>query len=203
MMNLVMCSSPAMLGRPSSPLNPSHASSSSSPLSSPTPLPSYNITRTVRLPLTSTSSRHATRYKRPGEAQRGLSNTSSQNDLFGGGGSTPLEGAMWRERFTRRAEERERRKQLRDDEIARRRSLTDPHPTPVRNQPLGDFMNQEESDQKAQADDEEVCSLSCAAFIALSPVDISTLDYNPTESSETCSPRIARAGDRRIRARIT
>ena len=55
-----------------------------------------------------------------------------------------MEGAMWRERFTRRIEERDRRKKARESDLARRRSLPE------------QMEEEEEADQRSQKDDEEV-----------------------------------------------
>lgn len=61
-------------------------------------------------------------------------------------GVTPVENAMWKKKFARRVQDRERRKRAREDDLTRRRSLV-----------VGDeAMDEEEADRQAQADDEEV-----------------------------------------------
>lgn len=140
-------SSSSMIGRPSSPLNP-HQPSSSSPLTSPTT--TYTPLRTPLLqPYTlstpSSSKTHRTRYARPVEAKRAATCRTGPNDLFSEG-TTPMEGAMWRGRFTRRMEEREQGKRVREIDLARRRSGSGAR----------EEVNEEEADRRARADDEEV-----------------------------------------------
>lgn len=151
---MTLLSSPQMLGRPSSPLNP-HTLSSSSPLTSPSPIyitPKSHTLHPFSVASSSSSKQRSTRYTRPVEAKRTSSYPTGPLDLFSEG-TTPMEGTMWRERFTRRIEERERRKRVREIDLARRRSL------PESTHRI-DGMNEEEADRRAQADDEEVGSPS-------------------------------------------
>jgi hypothetical protein len=135
-----MSSAPFTLGRPSSPLNPNPTTSSSPPpassstrfssgsggLSSPTPM----------------SHKAKTRYKRPDvQSKRYLQ--SAPAELFAEG-TTPTEGLMWRERFSRRMEDREKRRKSREAGIDKRRVVVE-----------------EEDEAKAREDDEEV---SCRPF---------------------------------------
>jgi hypothetical protein len=53
---------------------------------------------------------------------------------------------MWRERFSRRMEEMEKRKRIREADLARRRSVGRSEAE----------MDEEEADRRAQEDDEEV-----------------------------------------------
>jgi len=93
----------------------------------------------------------------------------SDTDLFFAEGTTPTEGAMWRERFHKRMEERERRKKAREAEINRRRSTGDVNAGTVKGRNGGggagviDNEDEEEADRRAQADDEEVSQLSTVA----------------------------------------
>jgi hypothetical protein len=114
--------------RASSPLNPHTSSSPPSTMSyfstgqsSPTP-PSQHS--------------HKTRYKRP-EVKKYTN--SAPAELFAEG-TTPTEAQMWRERFSRRVIDRERRKKGREAEVDRRRGP----------------IHIEEDEAKAQEDDEEV-----------------------------------------------
>lgn len=190
-------SSPQMLGRPSSPLNP-YAERSSSPVTSPTP-PYFQAKRSFSFSLYDTSgpssggttsslrgsnmARHSnqefhrtsgsgagpsssptsnltTRYQRPSTRRPGstghvnlTAREVSSPDLFAEG-TTPTEGAMWRERFSRRMEERERRRKARQVDLDRRRS-SDASPAM---DDLAGSEAEEEAERRAQADDEEVSS---------------------------------------------
>jgi hypothetical protein len=64
-----------------------------------------------------------------------------------------MEGAMWRERLSRRMEERERRRRAREEDLVRRRRSA--------GSSEGDeaSMDEEEADRRAQEDDEEVRGL--------------------------------------------
>lgn len=86
------------------------------------------------------SSQHKTRYKRP-EAKKYTN--SAPAELFAEG-TTPTEAQMWRERFSRRMIDRERRKKGREAEVDKRRGT----------------IHIEEDDAKAQEDDEEVRPVS-------------------------------------------
>lgn len=66
-------------------------------------------------------------------------------DLFSEG-TTPTEGAMWRERLARRMADRQRKKQRRDDALTRRRGMDD----------FDEPEDEDERERQAQADDEEV-----------------------------------------------
>ena len=153
---MLWSSSPAMLGRPSSPLNPlAHPPSSSSPLSSPTP-PSSNVASTSATLLRPGSSSQMyvangrrpsqpvfhTRYQRP-TGRRSQSASVSPQSPFGDG-TSPIESSMWKERLERRVAERAKRKEARDQLFDRRRGT---------GQELAD---EEEFDRQAEADDEEV-----------------------------------------------
>ena len=81
-------------------------------------------------------SQHKTRYKRP-EAKKYTN--SAPAELFAEG-TTPTEAQMWRERFSRRMIDRERRKKGREAEVDKRRGP----------------IHIEEDEAKAQEDDEEV-----------------------------------------------
>lgn len=128
-------------------------------------------------PLASTSSSFGSsglRYPRPSQTRRVPTSSSyasarkgKQVDLFGhngiygpsasmGGAAgaigdqvSPVEGAMWKERFDRRIKDRERRQRAREMDIGRRRGFD----------PTRDGISEEELDQQAQADDEEVSPL--------------------------------------------
>lgn len=95
---------------------------------------------------------------------------SDTADLFAEG-TTPTEGAMWRERFHKRMEERERRKRAREEAVdQRRRDASASAPAGgatdkglVLGQGRGlkganedEVVDDEEADRRAQADDEEV-----------------------------------------------
>ncbi|WVO16549.1 hypothetical protein L204_104228 [Cryptococcus depauperatus] len=143
----------------SSPLNPftqpvknhldtCHASSSS-PQTSPTPF-FRSIPGGAPPPLTKSQGRKqslSTRYERP--ARRISASASSpiagtSTDLFSEG-TTPLEGAMWRERFTRRMQERKRRREAKDRDLNKRRGIS-----------KQSSLDEEEAERKAQEDDEEI-----------------------------------------------
>lgn len=161
---------PQNYGRPSSPLNPH--SGSSSPLTSPTPTTSYGSMhhlypspqagpsrpprmthRPFSLPSPSSSSagssnsRYGKRPTAPSRQRSSLPPSNGQVDLFTEG-TSPVQGQMWRDRLSRRMEERERRKRAREGEIGRRRGQNGE----------GD-VDQEEADRRAQEDDEEVSCL--------------------------------------------
>jgi hypothetical protein len=147
-------SSPSMMGRPSSPLNP-HSSpqpGSSSPLTSPTPLFHQRPSVIPYLPLAfsitpnahASTSQHRTRYTR---RQSDPKRTPPPNaDLFAEG-TTPVEGAMWKEKFARRITDRERRKRAREQDLVKRRSGS---------APVEEEMNEDEAERRAEEDDEEV-----------------------------------------------
>ncbi|WRT64748.1 uncharacterized protein IL334_001682 [Kwoniella shivajii] len=155
--------------RSSSPLNPNSHVSSSSPLSSPTPsssasfssshtitrgyqafqLPSYRSSTSS--PNSSSPSSRQTRYTRPSKRSSTSlppSSSSTGNDLFSEG-TTPMEGLMWREKFTRRVEEREKRKINRNKELDKRRGME-------KRLNFDQQQEEEEFDRKAQEDDEEI-----------------------------------------------
>lgn len=92
-------------------------------------------------------STHKTRYKRP-ETKKYLH--SAPAELFAEG-TTPTEGQMWRERFTRRMVDRERRKKIREVEVDKRRGV----------------IHEEQDEAKILEDDEEVCQLSGVQEIKL------------------------------------
>ncbi|ORY30388.1 hypothetical protein BCR39DRAFT_529618 [Naematelia encephala] len=161
-MTTLLWSSPIMLGRSSSPLNPNARSDrSSSPLTSPTPFASSSrgrafpaLTQGLHDGSPTLKHRHSqpyeyrhrpipTRYTRPTAAKR---HSLPAGDLFTEG-TTPTEGAMWREKFSRRIEERERRKRAREDDLERRRSSGGRD---------DELMSEEEADRRAQEDDEEI-----------------------------------------------
>jgi hypothetical protein len=71
---------------------------------------------------------------------------SAPAELFAEG-TTPTEGLMWRERFSRRMEDREKRRKSREAEIDRRRVV----------------VEEEEDEAKAREDDEEVSYLFALA----------------------------------------
>lgn len=79
--------------------------------------------------------------------------------MFGEGkGTTPVESAMWKERFARRVQDRERRMRVRAQDLDRRRSID-----------TSDNMDDEdEAERAAQADDEEVSDLPIDGFECLS-----------------------------------
>ncbi|RSH92188.1 hypothetical protein EHS25_008603 [Saitozyma podzolica] len=154
-----MLATPApMLRRGSSPLNP-YSDRSSSPLTSPTPhhghagpstLSLHQLAAPVGRPTfhhaSSSTSLTPTRYRRPQSAKR---HSLPGGDLFAEG-TTPMEGAMWRERLSRRMEERERRRRAREEDLGRRRRSA--------GSSEGDeaSMDEEEADRRAQEDDEEI-----------------------------------------------
>jgi len=154
-------SSPSAMGRPSSPLNPytNHAGPSSSPMTSPTPPQQHQFPSPFTLGAPPSRQRPATnlqtRYNRPSSRRSSSFPLQtpphpSGGDPFGEGkGATPVESAMWKERFTRRVKDRERRKRARDDDINRRRSMDR----------SDEILDEEEADRRAQEDDEEVRSL--------------------------------------------
>ena len=164
---IMWSSSPSAHGRPSSPLNPhSHSGPSSSPMTSPTPHHISPSPFTLGTPATrhrSSSSSTPTRYTRP-NAKRSpatpfpaASPYSGGGDLFGEGkGTTPVESAMWKERFARRVQDRERRKRARAQDLDRRRSIDT----------SDDVSDEDEAERVAQADDEEVHT--CALVVKLS-----------------------------------
>ena len=152
---LLWTTSPTMIGRPSSPLNPhAHPPSSSSPMTSPSPSTSQATIRPFHLAQSSGSPRslsyitpphasHPTRYARPNAKRAQTTPASSPSDFFAEG-TTPVEGAMWKERFTRRIFDRERRKKARTEDLNRRRSVENSD------------MDEEEELRMAKEDDEEV-----------------------------------------------
>lgn len=164
--------------RPSSPLNPNSSSQaghmgSSSPLTSPMagpstlPMPSTPSPFGLH-PASSLSKRSSpggsfsTRYQRPLPRARHsfpLDNTGA-GDLFTTEGTTPVEGAMWKERFSRRMEERERRKKAREADISRRRSMSVGAGAGSSSPGGMSVEEEEEADRRAQEDDEEVSTRS-------------------------------------------
>jgi hypothetical protein len=162
---MMWSSSPTALGLPSSPLNP-HTTpagpSSSSPVTSPTP--SHTAPSPFTLAPPSFRHRPASqpqlipRYQRPVAKRspttaRPASDLHAQAsaDLFGEGtGASPVQSAMWKERFARRVKDRERRRKARDDDLDRRRSI----------ERSDEIVDEEEADRQAQADDEEVSILT-------------------------------------------
>nr|XP_019047140.1 hypothetical protein I302_03747 [Kwoniella bestiolae CBS 10118]OCF26070.1 hypothetical protein I302_03747 [Kwoniella bestiolae CBS 10118] len=137
----------------SSPLNPNSHARSSSPLSSPTPGPSSSSRpfQSFSLPSPSLKSPStplkSTRYIRPSK-RSSLPSSSSTTDLFSEG-TTPMEGQMWREKFTRRVEAREKRKADRTRELDKRRG------TGVGGREMS-VEEEEAEDRRAQEDDEEI-----------------------------------------------
>lgn len=81
---------------------------------------------------------HKTRYSRPSQTKY---LASAPSELFTEG-TTPTEALMWREKFSKRVEDRERRRQSRDVAVDRRRGGLD--------------VFEEEDEEQARADDEEV-----------------------------------------------
>ncbi|OWZ76119.1 hypothetical protein C366_05594 [Cryptococcus neoformans Tu401-1] len=171
-MRYSLTSSPPVTNYPfsSSPLNPyTHphsitsvcpsmpASSSSPPRSSPTPclrqLP--HPAPLFRSSPVSGKGKLSTRYQRPARKSLPSSLTAGPSDLgtrdtdLFSEGTTPLEGAMWRERFSRRIEERERRRNARDANLNRRRGIDG---FGLR----GVTLDEDEAERKAQEDDEEI-----------------------------------------------
>lgn len=112
--------------RPSSPLNP-HTSSSP-----PSTMSYFSTGQSSPTP----PSQHKTRYKRP--ELKNYTN-SAPAELFAEG-TTPTEAQMWRERFSRRMIDRERRRKGREEEVDKRRGP----------------IHVEEDEAKALEDDEEV-----------------------------------------------
>ncbi|EIW71262.1 hypothetical protein TREMEDRAFT_60193 [Tremella mesenterica DSM 1558] len=138
---------------PSSPLNP--YPSSSSPLTSPTPPPGPSVYRpfstlaqpfspSLQLQRRSPTSQTPTRFARPSQAGK---QRSSPGITFTAEGTTPTESAMWRQAFTRRMEERVRRKKAREEDLARRRNMKLPQEEDVFD---------EEAERQAQNDEEEI-----------------------------------------------
>ena len=141
-----MSSSPYSFGRPSSPLNPHSDRSSSPPSSSSSSSTASFRQRTVHNPSSpSPTMGHKTRYQRPNQKKY---LASAPSELFAEG-TTPTEGLMWREKFSKRVEDRERRRQNREGAIDRRRGGLD--------------VFEEEDEEKARADDEEVSAVSAPA----------------------------------------
>ncbi|WWC67973.1 uncharacterized protein I206_101892 [Kwoniella pini CBS 10737] len=158
---MILALSPYMMNIPrsSSPLNP-NLNTSSDPLSSPTPSSSRNY-QSFSLHSNKNSSPSvpllSTRYIRPSSSSKKSSSSSSSrrasssnetnSDLFSEG-TTPTEGLMWREKFTRRLEERERRKKSRELNLDKKRGLQQKREF--------NLEEEEEADRKAQQDDEEI-----------------------------------------------
>ena len=65
-------------------------------------------------------------------------------------GATPVESAMWRDRFRRRCAEKQRRDTERKDQMARRRGIH------VRGQDEMQDEDEEEATKRAELEDEEV-----------------------------------------------
>ncbi|KAK8847428.1 hypothetical protein IAR55_005286 [Kwoniella newhampshirensis] len=166
---LLARSSPQMMGRPSSPLNPNAPPppSSSPPMTSPTPSYSYPYIspmtqRTANRsgvggPSNERTPIRQTRYSRPSSASSSSKRPSHRQllsdhpqDLFTTGGTTPMEGLLWKERFSRRMKERERRKERRQADLDRRRGVGSGSSDPI------EAEDEEEADRKAQEDDEEI-----------------------------------------------
>ncbi|WVQ98080.1 hypothetical protein IAU59_005202 [Kwoniella sp. CBS 9459] len=129
--------------------NPTSSNSTISPISQPR----YSAQRSKRysVPAASSSS--------PSSSSR-----THPEDLFSEA-STPTESLLWRERFSRRAEERERRRQARDADLDRRRGVVNSGPEKGRGDGFGQARGngpnltpeeEEEADRRAQADDEEI-----------------------------------------------
>jgi len=79
--------------------------------------------------------------------------------LFGEGkGTTPVESAMWKERFARRVQDRERRMRVRAQDLDRRRSIDT----------SDDMDDEDEAERAAQADDEEVSERFADRWIRMS-----------------------------------
>ncbi|OCF76964.1 hypothetical protein I204_02673 [Kwoniella mangroviensis CBS 8886] len=145
--------------RSSSPLNPNPNVRSSSPLSSPTPGSSSSRYQSFSLPSPSsyksysngTAQLRSTRYMRPSKRASlpSSSTTPTGSDLFSEG-TTPMEGLMWREKFSRRVEAREKRKADRNNELDKRRGLSGSIQREM------SVEEEEEQDRKAQEDDEEI-----------------------------------------------
>ncbi|WWC86885.1 uncharacterized protein L201_001764 [Kwoniella dendrophila CBS 6074] len=130
-----------------------YQSFSSAPL-----FPVLGITNSSSSPSSSNSKSTilSTRYSRPNK-KPSLGSTSSSplpinndSDLFSEG-TTPMEGFMWREKFTRRLKERERRKEQRNQSIDKRRGII----SNSVNREMS-LEEEEEEDRKAQEDDEEI-----------------------------------------------
>ncbi|WVR04651.1 hypothetical protein IAU60_001662 [Kwoniella sp. DSM 27419] len=142
--------------RSSSPLNP-HASSSS-PITSPTLRLTarssfYSSSSSMNKP-GSSSNLFPTRASTVSTPRYGLQRSKrysspsspSSKDLFSEA-TTPTETMLWRERFTRRAEERDRRQQARNSQLDSKRGIQSQRMTPE---------EEEEADRIAQHDDEEI-----------------------------------------------
>ncbi|OCF45867.1 hypothetical protein I317_00355 [Kwoniella heveanensis CBS 569] len=106
------------------------------------------------------SAQRSKRYSLPAASSSSSSSAHTHPaDLFSEA-STPTESLLWRERFSRRAEERERRKKARDADLDRRRGIA----SSSGNHGEGRTGNgtsstpeeEEEADRRAQADDEEI-----------------------------------------------
>ncbi|WWD00616.1 hypothetical protein V866_007551 [Kwoniella sp. B9012] len=145
--------------RSSSPLNPNPNVRSSSPLSSPTPGSSSSRYQSFSLPSPSSyktspngaAQLRSTRYVRPSKRPSlpSSSLTPTGSDLFSEG-TTPMEGLMWREKFSRRVEAREKRKADRNNELNKRRGLSESAWREM------SVEEEEEQDRIAQEDDEEI-----------------------------------------------
>ncbi|WVQ69287.1 uncharacterized protein L199_007504 [Kwoniella botswanensis] len=145
--------------RSSSPLNPNPNVRSSSPLSSPTPGSSSSRYQSFSLPSPSSyrsapsgaAQLRSPRYVRPSKRPSlpSSSTTTTGSDLFSEG-TTPMEGLMWREKFSRRVEAREKRKADRNNELDKRRGLSGSVKREM------SVEEEEEQDRKAQEDDEEI-----------------------------------------------
>lgn len=168
----------------SSPLNPHRSSNrSSSPMSSPTPMPSP-------LPSRRNHTRHA-QPQFPRSRSAIGSTSSSAATLFPEAateGATPVESAMWRDRFRRRCAEKQRRDTERKDEVAKRRGM------------LGygqDLMeDEEEAMKRAELEDEEV---GRHADYATDFSDLQTDDHPSAEKGRACEEEGIRACNWRFR----
>ncbi|WVF69778.1 hypothetical protein IAT40_004557 [Kwoniella sp. CBS 6097] len=103
------------------------------------------------------SAQRSKRYSLPAASSSPSSSSHTHPaDLFSEA-STPTESLLWRERFSRRAEERERRKKARDADLDRRRGVTPSyHGHGVQIVAALTPEEEEEADRRAQQDDEEI-----------------------------------------------
>lgn len=88
---------------------------------------------------------------------------------------SPVEGAMWKERFDRRIKDRERRQRAREMDIGRRRGFD----------PTRDGISEEELDQQAQADDEEASPFANFNPVELKLTTASSADLPPVDGDAT------------------
>lgn len=181
------------------------SSSSSPPQSSPTPclrqLP--HPTPLFRSSPVSGKGKLSTRYQRP--ARKSLSSSvttgpsnlgTRDTDLFSEG-TTSLEGAMWRERFTRRMEERERRRKARNANLNRRRGIDGLGLSGV-------SLDEDEAERKAQEDDEEVrimVELTILMVLMMVATDIQTHSNLTKKKGKPRHSRLRRTRNRRIRSK--